>query len=282
MILPLTVAWDGSEMAGAAARWAAAYAFATGDPLRLLHVRPPGDGPPQLVRPGLADLEPSAVDAMSRTAEELRRTHPGLDVETVVERGDVAQVLRRMADRAGTLVLGTRGTGPAALVTGSVALAVASQAESPVVLVPPGTAAARPEGEVVVGVDLRGDCGPVLTYGFEQAKRLGARLHALHVWRAPSPISAAAHPGPDPDPRETEGRVLSTELAAVQTFFPAVEAVSEEIRGSAARLLPTAAEKAAVLVLGRRRRRAAPAVLGPVVPLVLGRTTCPVALVPHW
>jgi nucleotide-binding universal stress UspA family protein len=282
MVLPLTVAWDGSETADAAAHWAAAYAVAIGGPLRLLHVRRPADGAPQLVRPRLVDLELSAVDAMTRTAGELRRSHPGLDVETVVEQGDVAQVLRRAADRAGTLVLGTRGTGPAALVMGSVALAVASQAESPVVLVPPGAAGARPEGEVVVGVDLRGDCGPVLTYGFEQAEGLGVRVHALHVWRAPSAISAAAHAGPDPDPREAEGRVLSTELAAVQTFFPSVEAVSEEIRGSAARLLPTAAEKAALLVLGRRRRRAAPAALGPVVPLVLGRTTCPVALVPHW
>ncbi|MEY9877573.1 nucleotide-binding universal stress UspA family protein [Streptacidiphilus sp. MAP12-33] len=282
MSLPLTVAFDGSETAAAAARWAAAYAAATGAPVRLLHVRPPLDQGPEPLRPRRPDVEIDATDAMARTAAELSRVHPGLPIDaTTQEGGDVADLLCRAADRAGTLVLGTRGAGPAALVLGSVALAVASRAESPVVLVPPGTAGAPPDREVLVGVDLAGDCGPVLSFGFEQARCLGVRLHALHVWRAAGALSAAVHAGPGADPREVEGHVLSTELAAVQAFFPGVEAVSEEHDGVPAWVLPPATEKASLLVLGRRRRRTPPARLGPVVPAVLGRTACPVAVVPH-
>jgi nucleotide-binding universal stress UspA family protein len=243
-------------------------------------VRPPLDQAPELTRPRHLDVELEAVDAMGRTAEQLRRTHPGLQVDTLVEQGDVAAALCRAAERSATLVLGTRGLGPAALVLGSVALAVALHAECPVVLVPPGTAGAPPDREVVVGVDLRGDCGPVLTYGFEQAKRLGVRLHALHVWRPRTALSAAVHPGPAADTGEADGHVLSTELAAVHAFFPEVEAVSEEIGGGPAHVLPSATQKASLLVLGRRRRTT-PVVLGPVVPAVLGRTACPVAVVPH-
>ncbi|WP_037603555.1 universal stress protein [Streptacidiphilus rugosus] len=283
MTLPLTVAWDGSETAAAAARWAARYAARAGDAVRLLYVRPTADQGPVLLRPRLNDLELSTREAMARVAEELRRTQPGLRVETSVEEGDVAQALCRAADRAGTLVVGTQGLGPAARVLGSVALTVASHAESPVLLVPPGAAEAPADREVVVGVDLDGDCGPVLTYGFEQAGRLGARLHALHVWRAPEGLAAVTRPGRTPvDPRQAEGRVLSTELAAVHAFHPGVEAVSEEVGGDPARTLPSATEKASLLVLGRRRRRSAPSVPGPLVVETLRRAVCPVALVPHW
>lgn len=277
----LTVAWDGSGTSAAAARWAARHAVATGSTVRLLHVRPPADGGPELVRPRRNDIELAAVDAMTATARELALAHPGLVVDTAVEEGEAAAVLNRAADRAGTLVLGTRGAGPAALVLGSVALAVASRAQSPVILVPPTAAGAPTDREVVVGLDLAGDCGPALTFGFERARSLGTGLRALHVWRGPTALSVAVDPRRDQAAaREADERMVSTELAAVHAFFPDVEAVSEEIAGSPGPVLRAAGEKASLLVLGRRRRRPAPA-LGPVVPAVLGRTACPVAVVPH-
>nr|WP_268873570.1 universal stress protein [Streptacidiphilus neutrinimicus] len=272
---------DGSETAAAAAHWAGAMAEASGDVVRLLHVRPRLDQSPGPVRSRQLDIELQAMNEMARTADQLRRTHPGLSVDTAVEEGGVANVLCRAADRVGTLVLGTRGAGPAALVLGSVALAVASRSDSPVVLVPPGAAETPLDREVVVGVDLKGDGGPVLTYGFEQAKRLGVGLRAVHVWRPPTPLSAAVHVGAEPHRLEGKDRVLSTELAAVQAFFSDVEAVSQEIRGVPTQELPPITDKASLLVLGRRRARPRPAVLGPVVPVVVGRAACPIAVVPH-
>ncbi|WP_424556250.1 universal stress protein [Streptacidiphilus pinicola] len=56
----MTVACDGSETAGAAARWAAAYAVAAGESVRLLHVRPSRGGGPEQLRPRRPDVEPGA------------------------------------------------------------------------------------------------------------------------------------------------------------------------------------------------------------------------------
>jgi nucleotide-binding universal stress UspA family protein len=284
MTLPLIVGVDGSDASLGAAGWAGREAAATGRHVRLLCVRPvdfwtrPEDGRG-------ADAEEQVLQAMTRLVAALRREHPGLrvDAETVV--GPVDLTLLRSTDEAGTLVLGTRGSGGfAALMLGSDAQSVAARAERPMILVPPGAAPAEPGYRVVVGVDPAGDCRPVLEYALRAAQEHGVVLRAVHVWQPPAPWGA----GPV-QPGEVERRAIQHQhavalreaVAFAHTRFPAVEVTSAEMSGPPAKVLVEETEKASLLVVGRRRHRPVSA-LGPVVHAVLHHACCPVAVVPHW
>jgi nucleotide-binding universal stress UspA family protein len=283
MTPPLIVGIDGSDASLGAAEWAGREAAVTGRDVRLLYVRPtdfwtlPDDE-------RVEESEQYALHAMTRLAADLRQTHPGLRVDVEEVSGPVDLTLLRTADEAGTLVLGTRGSGGfAALMVGSVAQSVAARAESPVVLVPP-RATAGPGYRVVVGVDPSGDCRPVVEYALHYAQEHGVVLRAVHAWQPPVPWGA----GPV-QPGEVERRDLQHQhalalrdaLAAAHTRFPTVEATSAEMSGPPARVLVEETEKASLLVVGRRRHRPVSA-LGPVVHAVLHHASCPVAVVPHW
>ncbi|RAG86820.1 universal stress protein [Streptacidiphilus pinicola] len=284
MTLPLIVGVDGSDASLAAADWAGHEAAMTGRDVRLLHVRPTDFWTrPQDDRK--AETGEYVLQAMTRLAGDLRQAHPGLrvDVETVT--GPVDLTLLRTADESGTLVLGTRGNGGfAALTLGSVAQSVAARAQSPVVLVPPRAAAAEPGYRVVVGVDPGGDCRPVLEFALRSAQDHGVVLRAVHAWQPPVPWGA----GPV-QPGEVERHAIEHQhavalreaVAFAHTRFPTVETTTAEMSGSPARVLVEEAEKASLLVVGRRRHRPVSA-LGPVAHAVVHHACCPVAVVPHW
>jgi nucleotide-binding universal stress UspA family protein len=284
MTLPLIVGVDGSDASLGAAEWAGREAAMTGRDVRLLYVRPTDFwNRPEDER--AAEGELLVLQVMTRLAGDMRQTHPGLrvDVETVT--GPVDLTLLRTADESGTLVLGTRGSGGfGALMLGSVAQSVAARAQSPMILVPPRAAAAEPGYRVVVGVDPTGDCRPVLEFALRNAQDHGVVLRAVHAWQPPVPWGA----GPE-QPGEVERRgiqhqnavALREAVASAHTRYPAVDTTSAEMSGSPAKVLVEEAEKASLLVIGRRRHRPVSA-LGPVAHAVVHHACCPVAVVPHW
>jgi nucleotide-binding universal stress UspA family protein len=285
MTPPLIVGVDGSGASLAAVGWAGREAAATGRPLRLVYARPDVDSRYATAWARINDMELSVIDALAHLAANLRQTHPGLHVDTESVLGPADLVLLRTADQAGTLVLGTRGSGGfELLMLGSVAQSVAARAESPVVLVAQRAAAATPGHRVVVGVDPGADCAPVLDFALQQAQEHGVVARAVHVWQPP-PLWAAGpiQPG-EAERREVqrhEEHLLRETVAAAHRRYPTVEVVSAELLGGPAESLVQESEKASLLVVGRRRHRPVSA-LGPVAHAVVHYAHCPIAVVPHW
>jgi nucleotide-binding universal stress UspA family protein len=284
MTTPLIVGIDGSDASLAAADWAGREAAASGRPVRLVHVRPTG----LWIRPGderAEEAELEALHAMTRLAADLRRTHAGLHVDIEQTAGPVDLTLLRIADESGTLVLGTRGSGGfGALMLGSVAQSVAARTERPVVLVPQRAAAAGPGYRVVVGVDPGCDCRPVLEFALRSAQEHGVVLRAVHAWQPP--VLWGAGPVQPGESERTEvgrhqARALHEAVTTAHHGFPAVDVTTAELSGDPATVLVEEAEKASLLVVGRRRHRPVSA-LGPVAHAALHHARCPVAVVPHW
>ncbi|MEZ0090899.1 universal stress protein [Streptacidiphilus sp. EB129] len=282
MALPILVGVDGSTPSLAAADWAAAEASLTGTPVRLLFVYwvlPDGEPLPA----GNDRLQAEAVQMLTRTAEELRARYPGLQVDHKLVTGNATTQLLHAADRGGTLVVGSRGTGGfAAMLLGSTALGIAARTEHPVVLVRADDSR-RPQHEVVLGLEPGPDRSPVVEFALAQAERRGAPLRVLHAWMPP--ILWMAGPVPPGQAERTavqnaveqELRDLVLPLAAKH---PDLEVRFDTHAGSAAHAIVDAANHAELLVLGRRRSRPVSA-LGPVTHAAIHYGHSPIAVVPH-
>ncbi|MFK0253908.1 universal stress protein [Streptomyces sp. NPDC090445] len=300
----VAVGVDGSAESRAAARWAAQEAVLRGVPLRLVHAV---DWPLDPVLPGLGrqDVDRWADRALAETAQELRQRHPQLDVTARCPTAQPAAALAAEAADAGLLVLGSRGLGGlVGFVVGSVAMSTVVATDAPVVLVrSAGThaddTADAADGEadavggpgsgsaaagIAVGVDVHEACDRVLAFAFEEAARRGCPLQAVHGWKLPPAYAYA--PFADPDVEREIGRsasnLLDDMLAPWRQRFPEVSVTCTVFRGSAGELLVRASRSAALVVVGRHRRRSPlGARLGPVAHAVLHHAAAPVAVIAH-
>ena len=154
----VVVGVDGSAHARKAAEWAAAEAANRHAPLRLVFAY-------QLPIAGYAGYSMAPADLgrvmraegrkmLDEVADDLRASHPGLDVHTRLFQGDAVVALRRASETARLTVVGSRGQSRVAgVLLGSVALAITAHGTAPVAVIPvdgPGWTLAGP---VVVGVD---------------------------------------------------------------------------------------------------------------------------------
>ncbi|MGK5731279.1 universal stress protein [Streptomyces sp. URMC 124] len=289
---------DGSEHGKAAADWAAAEAARRGMELRLIHawVWQPLDLPVD-----------AGTEAQQRWAETLLREArarvaarcPAVPVTARLLPADPVPALVAEATEADMLVLGSRGHGALiGYLIGSVALHVLRQARGPVVLVrshgdpagdrqePAGGPATGP-GEVVVGVPgAAEEAGAVLEFAFAAAAARGAVLRAVRAWSIPpvfawSPASmrlADEAGGLEP----LERKRLSDALQPWRERRPQVEVVEHLEMGSAAQVLLSSCERAALLVVGRHASGPhVPQRIGHVAHAALHHAPCPVAVVPQ-
>ncbi|PJE95121.1 stress-inducible protein [Streptomyces carminius] len=294
------VGLDGSSESLAAADWAAREALRRGVPLRLVQVRE-ADSHPLL----LSNVDPEArkrwEEQPGRVAAELAGRHPTLEIGTERLDGRPADVLRKAADGAGLLVLGSKGRGAlAGFLVGSVALSAAAHVTCPVVLVRAGTteeAAHRDEPEalaaggeapyrdVVLGLDLSKPCDGLLDFAFDAAARRGAPLRVVHGWNLPAAYGvnpAGFGPGFLDGLAEEKLRALTDALRPWQGKYPDVEVRTQAVVGRIAQQLLEAAEDACLVVVGRRDRRSPLGFhIGPVAHAVMHHATVPVAVVPH-
>jgi nucleotide-binding universal stress UspA family protein len=132
----IIVGVDGSHRSVEALEWGAGYAEMTGSVLCAI----------TCCEPLKADMwipnSPSGLDPLGPTksklkflAEEVKKRHPELIIETQVIEGDAAKVLEHEAKGADLLVVGNRGLGGVSgLVLGSVGMHCVSHAPCPVVV----------------------------------------------------------------------------------------------------------------------------------------------------
>lgn len=280
---------DGSQESRAALAWAGREAERRRLPLRAVHVWrfevhdafDMGDRDTQ---------RQWAHDTVAEAVREVTGRHPGLDVTTdVVEDGSADALVAAAAD-AEMVVLGSRGRGPlVGFLLGSVGQQVIARAARPVVLVRAGDepAAEAAGREVVVGQHgTPEDSAEVLRFAFGTAAARGAAVRAVRAWTLPpvfaySPASLKLlDEAGGLEPYETQA--LAAALRPWRERFPDVPVVEHVEMGSAGQVLLAAAERAQLVVVGRRARRTAVgARIGSVAHGVLHHAGCPAAVIPH-
>ncbi|MGV9310638.1 universal stress protein [Streptomyces sp. NPDC003691] len=289
----VTVGLDGSPESLAAAEWAAREAGLRGLPLKLVSVWEPV---PMLARATF--LGDESRDHWSgripvEAAAGVRERHPELDVTADQSTGRPGEVLARLAEESSLLVLGSRGlSGFGGFIVGSVGQAVLAEATRPVVFVRApedsgdgdGDADRGGDGPVVLGIDAHEPDDALLRYAFEDAARRGAALRVVHVWSLPPYFAYGLPQDPvlDAELAQQEAAALTEVLAPWRAEHPGVEVVEAPTVGKTSDVLVEAASGAALLVVGRRMRRAPfGGRIGSVAHAVLHHATAPVAVVPH-
>ncbi|MFF1511221.1 universal stress protein [Streptomyces sp. NPDC058326] len=279
----VVVGVDGSASAETAALWAANEAALRGSGLCLLHATYT-DAASRILSPAeIARIRRAGKEVIDRTAETVAARHPDLVVITEVSGDPPAEGLRRAAALSGTIVVGHRGRGGfASLLLGSVGLAVAANATTPVVVVR-GAAEPAEAGAVLVAVRDGNDLGCAQAAAREALLRK-VPLRLMHVWGTVSyagvrtVLRNATASGAGEHARAAEA--LADRL---REEFPELPLEAEGVRSqSVPGALVEATRHADLLVVGGRR---APGYLGPT----LGRTTlgllqhghCPVELIPR-
>ncbi|MGW0081091.1 universal stress protein [Streptomyces sp. NPDC003393] len=299
MLSPVVVGVDGSAESLAATDWAAREAERSGRDLRLCHAC---NGRPSQARDARdeAARQAPARRALSRARERARARCPGLRLEEEQVGGPATAALLKASQRAGLLVLGSRGlSGFTGFLVGSVALGTVARAACPVVLVRAGEGAGDEHlpaadgsgshragyGDVVLGLDVAAPCDEVIAFAFEEARLRHARLRAVYAWQQPSAVGLG--PGDialvgDPLRAEEWQGFLSAVLRVWRDKHPEVEVVETVVREKPSTALVRASSGASLLVVGRRPAESPTgARIGPVTHAAVRHVGCPVAVVPH-
>ncbi|MDX3129080.1 universal stress protein [Streptomyces europaeiscabiei] len=285
---PITAAVDGTPESLAALAWAGREAVRRGLALRVMHAW--RWEPHEAISVDRDGQVRWAREALAEAARGVSERHPELAVTTELVEGPPVETLVGAAEDAETLVLGSRGHGAVVgFLLGSVGQQVIVESPRPVVLVraedsPAGEAAGR---EVVVGQQgAPEDSADVLRFAFETAAARGASLRAVRAWALP-PLYAYS-PGSLKLLDEAGGlepyerKALSAALEPLRERFPEVPVTQHVEMGSAGQVLLSVAQRAQLMVVGRRARRTAVgARIGSVAHGVLHHAHCPVAVVPH-
>jgi nucleotide-binding universal stress UspA family protein len=266
----ILVAYDGSEDAEIALRWAAEEARSTG---RGLHVVAVDD----------AVTSPWGTEAVHRGEKVLAGVEERLgDLDVVLETriGNVTGEVLRAAVSADLVVLGSRGHGRAEdLLVGSVSQHVVRHAPRPVVVVRPTHA---PDSRrIVVGVDGSVTSSAALDWACARAERTGETVVALHAWRTRAPStdvwSAKARAPEGLAHREV---LLAESVAGMRVDHPDVAIEQEAIPVAPVPCLVDASRNASLLVVGSHGLGFfGGLLLGSVSQAVLQRAECPVAVV---
>lgn len=275
MRAPIIVGMDGSQHAHRVLDWAAEEARLHDLPIRLVHaslllIR---DG--SLTEEGYRRLYEDRDRMLAEAVEQLSSLVPGVQVTTRLLEEEPGRALVAEGDEAALIVVGTRGAGGfQGLLFGSVGLHTAAHARCPVMVVPQTapTALAAP-GEVVIGVDERHVESRAIGWAFDEADRRGVRLTAVH-----------AVGGEFGAPRQKVGEemLLAEALAGRKPDHPDLPVERVIAEDTPARALVEASSRAAMVVIGARRRHAHIGMaLGRVNHAVLHHARCPVVVVPE-
>lgn len=177
----IVVGVDGSPESAGAAEWAAAEAVRRrADLVVLTACAPYPAGLPGVPDSGeyLVRSERAGVELASSATRRLQARYPQLAVSGRFLARDPRTALVEASESAVMTVAGTRGTGRLhAVLVGSVTLHLASQARSPVAVIP--HRAVPPSGPVLVGVDPRGGNQPAIDLAFDEAARRDVELVAV-------------------------------------------------------------------------------------------------------
>lgn len=265
----ILVAVDGRPAGARALEWAAARAAGSEAELTVLQaIDLPG--PPVGTREHAAAIE-RVAESIGDAALATLLAAGVTSARSVIERGDVVDVIEQASQEADLVVVGTNGSsGPFLPATRAVRIAAAST--SPVVVVPDADVAGR--SGVVVGLDGSPSSAAALAFAAAEADRTGERLVALSTWMPPaylgydqvwsSELSDALG--------EQAGRRAAIEIAGLAQRYPDLVVERRVVEAGAADALVAASEDSALVVVGSRG-------LGRVRRLLLGSVSH--ALVQH-
>jgi nucleotide-binding universal stress UspA family protein len=272
---------DGSDSALRAVRWAAVEAERRGAVLRIVHAELPLPAD-ALDLTGMARtaLHDEAMAWVTKAIAVVQEVAPAVEIDTHVKVGTAAWLLEQESRTAALVVVGSRGLGGfTGLLLGSVAVALASHAKCPVVVV-------RGEdnelGSVVVGVNGAPENWFVLDRAFEEAEVRGVALVAVHAWRPPLATARIAESvGVVWSELDTVREALVAQrLAACADRHPGVRVEQHVVHGSAAQHLAEQAARASLLVVGSRGTGGLSGMLlGSTSQAVIRYAPCPVLLV---
>ena len=282
----VVVGADGSEDSVRAIDWAAEHAKTEGRDLVLVHgVGSPGSNVQWLASGGieitnyLAEMDAAGQAILDTAAARVAPDRPEGRVHTVVERLDARHALITASERAGVVVLGSRGMGPVrSLLIGSVSAAVARHAHCPVVIVRPHHPGTVRRG-VLVGTDGTDQASDVLDFAFRQASEKSLPLTVLHAEWDPTvrPHELAAdHPS-----YNAGALALAETLAGLPEKYPDVAVRRTIWRGDPAAALLRLADDMNLVVVGHGRQDPMSRMLfGSVARDVLEHARTVVAVVP--
>lgn len=264
---------DGSEVALAAVRWAAADAALHRTTLRLVCAAPrtPGELGPEATRQGTSMVTDERLRWLSKAASTAAVAAADLDIEQEVREGDPGAVLLEESEHARRLVVGTRGLGEftgVQLALGSTAELVAMRARCPVVVVPEAVdlegTAQRP---VIVGVDGSRVGEPAVAVAFAEASDRRVPLVAVHVWSDVAVDEWFTDDSRDWESiSQAEERVLAERLAGWQERYPEVPVRRVVARDRPVRYLVEHGAEGQLIVVGSRGR-------GSMTGMMLGSTS---------
>ncbi|MFB0631552.1 universal stress protein [Streptomyces sp. AB3(2024)] len=286
----ITVGLDGSNTDVTAADWAAGEAELRGAAVELVHAEDWPQYAPMAV-PLPESRRQWAEGLLEQARDRLSRTHPRLDIRTRRIEGLAAgAALASAATDSALLVLGSRGLGAVAgFLVGSTGADTIPQTETPVVLVRAGDVPNRPPGStgaapVVLGVDVHSNCDRMLGFACEEADRRGCPLVVVHGWSLPPVYSYA--PTLDHGVGAEIDRGLKAALRELlnpwEEKYPHLAVEARTTIGQPAIQILEAASEAALVVVGRRIRRAAlGSHIGPITHAVMHHAASPVAVVAH-
>ena len=283
----VVVAIDGSHRDPAVIAWAAAEAQATDAPLHLVHAvdlgTPLSAYGELLTSPDIIDrVEQESVRVVTEARERVVAAHPDLPVTTAMPTGAPAGALLNAADGAELLVVGSaRKTRAERVVLGSTSLSVVAHAPCPVILVPEDSGTAG-DGRVVVGVDGSEHSRLAFTYALRAAALRGTGVTSVTTWNVEVVDGVVVTEPGSPEWEVVDARYRDMATSTVEdlrTEHPDVEVTVEVHHGRAADTLVDVADGADLLVVGSRGRGGFRGMLlGSVSQRVLGRATCPVAV----
>lgn len=270
----IVVGYDGSTEAVLAVRWAARHAVLLNSELQVVHcslwpLLTHDLGPVKGVAgSGLQHQAQTVLDegqALARSAE------PLATVQGTLLYGLPAVNLRRTAEHARMLVLGSRGMGGfLGLLVGSVSLELAATAPCPVAVI---RFDKHPGGRVVVGIDTSGSAGALrLACGIASAT--GAGLAIVHVIQPHHDVPYPAGNG------SAAARLLLGKAAEnARALAPAVAVSQDLVRDpSVPRALLNAARGAALTVVGSKGHGILRGTIGSNAHAVLHHATGPVLI----
>ncbi len=284
---PLVVAGvDDSEWGRRAAWWAAEEAGRRQGRLLLVHAYAlPAAGysgynpfPADL----LSTLEEEARDTLSSLAGDLQAHHPNISIGTFVTYGDAVTVLRSAASGAALAVVGGHRTNRVAMALGSVAGRFAARSHIPVAVV--HSADIPDDGPIVVGIDGSPGGEQAIRFAFEEADLRHAKLVALHTYASPialAPVPAYSAAVVDEEAiAQSEGALLSEQLAGWSDKYPDVPVEQVIVRGVPARAILERAAAAQLVVVGTRGHAAlTELLLGSTSQAVITHSAAPVVVV---
>lgn len=285
----VVVGYSGERDADHALTWAAEQAVLENRTLAVVHVLAPLSGFAVSSLAGaymtLEDLDDAVAQGgraiAAHASELLAERFPALEVEVHVVPGDPAGVLREAGQHAALVVVGSRGRGRlASALLGSVSVSVASNTSCPVVVVRPFHPGKVRNG-VLVGTDCGKDTRSTLEFAYREASLRRLPLTVLYSVPGLLADGAVDLEGSLGGEHEQHRRDLAETVAGMTEKFPDVPVRTCLGSGTPDTWLVSESESMDLVVVGHHHRAGLVdrLSLGSYAPMVVERSSCPVAVV---